>query len=270
MTGHENMTPTAFSQLLSAMHSHDAEYAIELPSDWLQGRTAYGGLSAALCLEATLRSNGDLPPLRSAQFCFIGPATGVLRMAPKVLRKGKSTVVVGVDLEGDSGLAVRATFCFGTSRAVAQTHGALDMPAVPAPEAAPPYFTWPNRPNFMSHFDGRLVQGAVPGTVGQAPKMTVWLRHHDADEWHTLVRLLALADALPPAALVPYSQVVPISTVTWAIEFLDDNPQTTGGWWLARAVADLSDQGYSAQGTVIWNRDGRPILIARQNVAIFG
>lgn len=264
------MSQTPFSQLISAMRSDEAGYAIELPPDWLQGRTAYGGLSAALCLESTLRAHSELPPLRSAQFCFIGPATGVLCMAPKVLRKGKSTVVVGVDLEGDSGLAVRATLCFGTSRAVAQTHGTLDMPAVPAPDEAPPYFIWPNRPNFMSHFDGRLVQGAVPGSPGHAPKMTVWLRHHDQQEQHTLVRLLALADALPPAALVSYSQVVPISTMTWAIEFLDDYPQTTGGWWLARAVADMSDQGYSAQGTAIWNRDGRPILIARQNVAIFG
>lgn len=264
------MTQTPFSQLISAMHSDEAGYAIELPPDWLQGRTAYGGLSAALCLEATLRACGELPPLRSAQFCFIGPATGVLRMAPTVLRKGKSTVVVGVDLEGDSGLAVRATFCFGSSRVVAQRHMALDMPEVAAPQTAPPYFSWPNRPNFMSHFDGRLVRGSMPGTPGRAPEMTVWLRHHDAEDGHALVRLLSLADALPPAALVMYSEGVPISTMTWTIEFLDDNPQTSDGWWLAQAVADTSDQGYSAQGAVIWNREGQPTLIARQNVAIFG
>jgi acyl-CoA thioesterase len=266
----ESMAPTPFTQLLLAMRTDGAGHAIALPSDWLQGRTAYGGLSAALCLEATLRAHGGLPPLRSAQFCFIGPATGVLRMAPKVLRQGKSTVVIGVDLDGDSGLAVRATFCFGASRTVAQTHGVLDMPAVPAPEAATPYFTWPDRPNFMSHFDGRLAQGAVPGTPGHAPEMTVWLRHHDPEEGHTLVRLLSLADALPPPALVLYRQAVPISTMTWAIDFLDDHPQTTDGWWLSRAVADTSCQGYSAQGAVIWNREGRPTLIARQNVAIFG
>lgn len=269
MTG--PMTQTPFSQLLAALNTDEAgRHAIELPPDWLQGRTAYGGLSAALCLEATLRSHAELPPLRSAQFCFIGPATGVLRMAPQVLRQGKSTVVVGVDLTGDSGLAVRATFCFGASRAVAHTHGTLDIPVVVAPEAAPPYFDWPNRPNFMSHFDGRLVRGSMPGTPGHAPEMTVWLRHHDAEVGHSLVRLLALADALPPAALVMYSKGVPISTMTWAIEFLDDSPQTTDGWWLAQAVANASGQGYSAQGTVIWNRDGRPTLIARQNVAIFG
>jgi hypothetical protein len=50
-----------------------------------QGRTTYGGCSAALCLEAAKRllrdqrhSSGaaELPPLRSAQVAFVGPAGG--------------------------------------------------------------------------------------------------------------------------------------------------------------------------------------------------
>ena len=68
---------TPFSQLIAAMRTRGDEYTIDLPADWLQGRTAYGGLSASLCLEAALRAHIDLPPLRSAQFCFIGPATGI-------------------------------------------------------------------------------------------------------------------------------------------------------------------------------------------------
>jgi hypothetical protein len=71
----------------SARHG-TGRHRITLPADWLQGRTAYGGLSAALCLQATVRSHADLPPLRSAQFCFIGPATGELDIAAAVLRQG--------------------------------------------------------------------------------------------------------------------------------------------------------------------------------------
>lgn len=264
------MDSTPFSHLTAAMQEVDGEQRTTLPSDWLQGRTAYGGLSAALCLEATLRAVPDLPPLRSAQFCFVGPANGQLSVSPKVLRAGKSTVIVGADLMGEGGLAVRSTLCFGAQRNSAHRHQSIVMPKVRQPDDCPQYFSWPNRPNFMSHFDGRLALGAGPGTDGAAPEMTVWLRHRDSGDDSSIVRLLALADALPPAALVMSPEPIPISTMTWAIEMLSEKPFTPNGWWLAQTRADTSLNGYSAQGNVIWNAEGEAVLVARQNVAIFG
>ena len=265
---HSEMTP--FSALTAAMPQDNGRHMIDLPADWLQGRTAYGGLSAALCLEATKRSHENLPQLRSAQFCFIGPATGTLSISADVLRKGKSTVIVGSDLMGEGGLAVRSTFCFGTGRASSHDHQSLVMPRVLGPDECPDYYVWPDRPNFMGHFDGRLAAGAMPRTTGAKPEMTVWLRHQDAGDETDLVRLLALADALPPASLAMSKEFIPISTMTWSIDMLDAKPFTSTGWWLVQATADTSREGYSAQSTVIWSPDGNPVLIARQNVAIFG
>jgi acyl-CoA thioesterase len=261
---------TPFSQLLSAMQWQDGVCHTELPADWLQGRTAYGGLSAALCLHATLQQHSDLPPLRSAQLCFIGPATGRLQISPQILRRGKSTVVVNVDLHGEAGLALRAILCFGASRSVTLSHVPHTVPCATAPEDAPPYYSFSPRPQFMAHFDGRLVSGSRPGALGNAPEMGVWLRHKDHGEDHALVRLMALADALPPAALVLYEQFIPISTMTWSIDFLHPEPHTQDGWWLAQTVAESSEAGYSTQGTLISNRAGQPVLLARQNIAIFG
>lgn len=262
------MTP--FSTLVDAMRLSTDRYTATLPSDWLQGRTAYGGLSAALCLEAVTRKQDALPPLRSAQFCFFGPATGELTVDDRVLRRGKSTVLMGADLHGEDGLAARATFCFGASRASAHDHVALPMPDVPTPEDCPDFYTWPDQPNFMKHFEGRLAQGARSRSPGAPPEMTVWLRHRDKGDDNSLVRLLALADALPPAAMVLAKERTMISTMTWSIDMLDANPGTKNGWWLVRAEADTSREGYSAQSTVIWNPEGAPILLARQNVVIFG
>lgn len=264
------MELTPFSQLIAAMQPGDGLHRIVLPMDWLQGRTAYGGLSAALCLEATNRALPDLPPLRSAQFCFIGPATGPLTVQSSVLRRGKSTVQVAVDLTGESGLAVRATLCYGAGRPSAHAHQALAMPQIQDPDKCPSYYVWPDRPNFMNHFEGRLAHGALPGTAGASPEMTVWLRHRDGGDESSLVRLLALADALPPAAVVMSLTPTPISTMTWSVDMLDVRPFTSSGWWLVQATADTSCEGYSVQSTVIWRPDGWPVLIARQNVAIFG
>jgi len=262
------MTP--FSALTAVMRQQEDNHSIVLPDDWLQGRTAYGGLSAALCLEATKRSHENLPPLRSAQFCFIGPATGTLNISADVLRRGKSTVIVGSDLTGDSGLALRSTFCFGAGRASSHEHQALAMPNVPKPDECPDYYVWPDRPNFMRHFDGRLAAGAMPRTPGAKPEMTVWLRHRDTGDEANFVRVLALADALPPPSLVLSKEFIQISTMTSAIEFLDDKPLTSTGWWLVQAIADTSREGYSSQSIVIWSPDGKPVLTSRQNVAIFG
>jgi acyl-CoA thioesterase len=268
------MTP--FSALIAGMqlgvesHSLSHSHSIDLPPDWLQGRTAYGGLSAALCLEATHRSIENLPPLRSAQYCFVGPATGNLNISAKILRKGKSTTLVGCDMTGESGLAIRSTLCFGASRPSAHNYQSLVAPQVAGPNDCSSYFNWNASPSFAQHFDGRLASGAMPRTDGAKPAMTVWLRHQDVGDETSMVRLLALADALPPAALVLSKEPIPLSTLTWSIDVLDPYSFTSTGWWLAQATCDTSREGYSAQETIIWSPDGKPVLIARQNVAIFG
>ena len=58
---------SGFSELLSSIKREDEAFSVTLHDSWLQGRTAYGGLSAALCVEAALRAVPDVPPLRSAQ-----------------------------------------------------------------------------------------------------------------------------------------------------------------------------------------------------------
>jgi acyl-CoA thioesterase len=269
MTATDAATWTNFSQMIAALERPADHFTISLPSDWLQGRTAYGGLSAALCLEATLRSFPDLPPLRSAQFSFVGPATGVLRVTSNMLRRGKSTAFTSADLEGENGLAARATFCFGTERTLAFNYANVPMPMRPSLETSPSYYDWPAKPNFMNHFEGRLAAGAQPRTSGARPEMLVWLRHRDEETNGGLVSLLALADALPPASTILFPEPAPISTMTWSIDFLDAAPTSATGWWLVQCTAETARDGYSAQSTLIWNPDGRPILAARQTVAIF-
>src|SRR5690606_6594214 len=72
-------------------------FAIDAPEDWGQGRTLYGGMTAALAYEAVKRAHGELAPLRSAQFSFIGPATGRLRFTSTLLRRGRSSTIIAAD-----------------------------------------------------------------------------------------------------------------------------------------------------------------------------
>lgn len=264
------MSGSNFASLLSSMEADAGSYSMVLPDDWLQGRTAFGGLSAALCWDAAQRADDALPPLRSAQFAFVGPAGGRLRIEPTLLRRGKSSAFYSVDLHGDDTLAVRGLLCFGASRPSSLDQVDLPAPAVPSWDDCPTYFETSDQRRFLEHFDSRFAAGARPFTAGAKPEMVVWLRHRDTATPSTIAPLIALADALPPAAIVNFQPGGgPISTMTWSIDVLSDAPRSASGWWLVRSTAQTAVNGYSAQDMVVWDDQGAPVLAMRQTVAIF-
>ena len=106
-----------FTELAGGAPYSDGALTQTIPPKWMQGRTTYGGLTAALCLETAMRAFPELPPLRSAQVSFIGPAGGAVEGRARMLRQGKSVTFVEADLFGEKGIATRATFAFGGARA---------------------------------------------------------------------------------------------------------------------------------------------------------
>lgn len=261
---------TDFTDLMSSIVKDDGKYRITISDDWLQGRTTYGGLSAALCTEAALRAVPDLPPLRSAQFVFIGPASGPLSIAVSLLRRSKSAVFIGVDLTGDAGLAIHAILSFGVARDSKLTYANVPMPAVTSPADSEPFFPG-ERPTitFQQHFESRKGGGARPFSPGNNPEYLIWFRHRDERARSGIVSLIALADAPPPASMVIFTQPAPISTMTWSLDILSDAPATADGWWLVQSRAEAASQGYSPQTMTVWNSSGEAVIVARQNVAIF-
>ena len=260
---------TEFTDLMKGLTADGRGFTTTITEDWQQGRTTYGGMSAALCYEAACRSLDNLPPLRSAQFAFIGPAAGQLRMSAETLRRGKSTVFVGADLHGEDGLATRATFCFANARQSVLSYNALAFPDVPSPDNSQPLFERLTRLNFASHFYGKLAGGHMPMSQGDTPEMLIWLKHKDPNLRATTVALLALADAPPPAAIVKFPNFAPLSTMTWSLDCLTDTISSDDGWFLVRTRAETMINGYTSQTMTIWNSAGETMISARQNIAVF-
>jgi acyl-CoA thioesterase len=252
------------SELLASLAPAEDGFTATIPDTWRQGRTAFGGLSAAFCVEAAIRALPDLPPLRSAQFSFIGPAAGDVRVTATTLRRGRSTVFVGVDLFGEDGLALHGTLCFGGARASSLDYAQLPAPAAPKPDGLPSLFKY-EPTNFHQNFD---VLDASGGDRSR-PALRLWLRHRDPAPPATISALIALADAPPPSALFYAKQPGPLSTMTWMVDVLAHPPTSADGWWLIENIAETVADGYSAQGTTLWNSVGAPVLVARQNVAVF-
>jgi acyl-CoA thioesterase len=259
-----------FTQLLASVSPADAPArATAIPENWMQGRTAYGGLTAALCLEAAIPLSGGLP-VRAVQVAFVGPVNGTAVCRPQVLRQGKNTVFTSVRMTGEDGVLAEAIITFGAARASALDFAHLPPPEVAPPASAPNYFRQQGQgPAFVQNFDILLAGGSPPMSGASQADISIWMRHKDPATRSDAVALLALADAPPPAAMSMFTAPGRISSMTWMAEFLTETIETEERWFLARHTAQTARNGYSSQAMSMWNTAGEPVMIGRQTIAVF-
>lgn len=254
-----------FADLIAAFDP-SAEFAP--PPHWFQGRTVYGGLTAALALQAAIRgAPGALPPLRCAQVAFVGPAAGALRFQPRLLRQGKSSASIEVEASSDGDTALRALFVFAAARTSRIAHDFSQRPSVRAAADCPRMPLHELAPKFLANFEVRLAGGSAPVSGSAHPEFIAWVRHLDDRGADPTVALTGLADALPPAALASFTEMAPVSSIAWSFELF--GPPASGGWFLLRSFSQQAADGYSVQDMEIWDESGRRVLAGRQAVALY-
>lgn len=255
-----------YSVLAATIENEGGDCVVTIPANWLQGRTTYGGLSAALCVEAALRAIPDLPPLRSAEIAYVGPAGGSVRMTATLLRRGKSVAFVNVDMTAEAGLATRCVLAFGAARAGGVAANFLPMQDFPPPDGLKP----PGReslPVFARNFDMRYLTGGRPFSGSPDCDIHLWVRHLDPNAGG-LGALVALADMPPPALFPMMPRPAALSTVGWSFNLLGAPPDGSE-WLLLQTRAETASDGYTSQDMFVWRSDGTPLLAGRQSVAIF-
>ncbi len=258
-----------FSELMHSCElDKEQNVHAKITENWMQGRTTYGGLSAALCLKAALLKNPSLPPLRSALVNFIGPVGGTITLRPKVLRAGKSVSNIQVNMHGEHGLATHSVFSFGASRPSRLNENFNKPPSLPRPEQLNDFFSAEMAPSFTKNFETKLAKGAHPISGSNEHEHFIWVRHKDKNA-NDLTALVGIADMLPPAVLPMFEEFAPISSMTWMINFLSEDTTTEDGWWLMRTAADHAKDGYSSQDMQIWNSQGNLVTTGHQSIAIF-
>lgn len=259
------MTAPSLAQVVASISGDPL--TLEAPPAWSQGRTLYGGMTAALGWAAATRTVADLPPLRSVHAAFVGPAAGCLTLAPEVLRRGRSATTVGVDVRGEAGLAARLTFFCGAARPSKVAHERVLAPEALGPDELPAVLKAGQGPTFAANYDIRHVSGGLPYSGGD-PEFLMWARMREADGADPLVSLIALADVLPPATMPVFPEPCLFSTLSWSFD-LDRLPDDAAPWYLCRSVSESTGDGYSRQAMDVWDAAGRRVLAGRQTVAIF-
>ncbi|OJU86404.1 MAG: acyl-CoA thioesterase [Acinetobacter sp. 39-4] len=239
------------------------------PSSWLQGRTTYGGLSAALSLQAVLKlAPSELPPLRTAQFSFVGPVANDITFDTQVLRQGKSATSVAVDCYSAGQIALRSTLFFGHGRQSNVCHELTARPQVSTPDDYGQPLDDTFLPSFFGNFDVRFTNGVTPVSSAETPELIAWVKLKDVVGIDPQVVLLAIGDCLPPAAMACFTSPAPISSMNWTVDFINST-KNIGGWFLLRSRSLNASHGYSHQVMEIWDEDGNLIMLSTQTVAIF-
>jgi acyl-CoA thioesterase len=259
-----------FSEVLKSVRPDGETWIASISEDWLQGRSAFGGLQAALAVQVMRELISEDIPLRSLQVAFIAPIpASTVRMDAKILRQGKSVIQVEARfLDGDT-TACLVIGVFGASRESALRV----LPAQPAVEAmASPHvlrYVPGLLPQFTQHFEARWLQGDIPFTGSKKTSQVVEVGLKDegvADE----AQIIAFADFIPPVALSMLQQPAPGSSLTWMLELFADSRGLPLDGWRIDAQLQAAQDGYTSQQVMLWGPNGEPVALSRQSMVVFG
>lgn len=275
------MSPTPLSTLLAGRRRADDVLRFEIPEDWLQGRTSFGGLVSVLAVQAMRDvAAASWPPevaLRALQTNFIAPVEGgPVEVAVQVLREGRNVRQVQARLMQRGEVCALSVGVFGSPREsrlpsfaprrAAPARAPADIPASP--------FVAGTRPHFVAHFDMRWSGGAPPfsGAAG-VRDASIHLRLLD-DDARTLppeLMTVMMADVSPTPVLSQFDRPTPASSVSWALELrplpADD---AMDGWWRADNLALAAEGGYVHQQSQLWSPSGALAALAYQVVTVYG
>lgn len=267
------MTDTApgFREIANSFEKHDDGYHVTIPDSWRQGRTAYGGITTGLALNAAMRAFPDVPALRTFQTTFVGPVLEHSVFTPRLLRQGKNVTTIAVEVTSDGNVSASLVFMFGAKRESELKVG-FPAPETPAPDACEdftPEAFKPFVPVFFNRFDTKLTAGHRPMSGVNTGYIRAWSRHFDEASRTGTDSLACIGDVLPPAATPMFNKMGPVSSMNWHMNILVDDVETTDGWWQVETHQTAAQDGYSSQIMRIWDRDGRLVAEGAQSMAIF-
>lgn len=259
-----------FSDVLRTLERDAEGWTANVPDEWLQGRTAFGGLTAALAVNAMRELLPSPMPLRTLQATFLAPVpAGPMAIRATLLRTGKNAVHVEARVVGATQTLALLVGVFGAAR---ESVVRLLPQQMPVESKKPMSFGYvPGlTPAFTQNFTARWLRGGFPFSGARLPQNIVELSLNDSGPT-TEAHVLALADFIPPVALSLLKKPSPGSTLTWMLEFFTDRlePLALQNW---RVDADLiaGVDGYTSQSVMLWGPGGEPVALSRQSMVVFG
>ncbi|MCO7190525.1 MULTISPECIES: thioesterase family protein [unclassified Pseudoalteromonas] len=263
-----------FDELISLPALKNTQAQLTLPASWGQGRTVFGGLSAALMLQSMLHQLGDQNRRLLSFSCnFVGPLLSdqPFELNTLLLRSGKNASQMQTTITQNNQVCLVALASFGKPRTSSVSVPADDVFTLQQvnPKQTLPY-TEGVMPAFIQHIDLNLQQGALPFSGADSSHIGGWMKFKTPAQPHlSVLHLLALADAWPPTLLQLCKGPTPASSMSWYIEFLSDIELPGLQWFAMEAVTHQAEHGYAIEDAKLFSQDGRLLALSRQTVAVF-
>ena len=259
--------------LLTAKNCVHHNKTMTFPESWAQGRTAFGGISAALLYTAMKVKVAANRPLRSLTTNFVGPLVSdtPFSFEVEVLREGKNASQLTARIIQNDDVVVIQQASFGIDRFSEIEVSHQDQHDLRDPGSLPLVPFIPSvTPNFIDNVDLAIEEGAMPYTAQTHSHLNGWMRFKEPPSHISDAHLICLIDAWPPAVLQMMKGPSPASTMMWNLEFIHPHkPVNPTDWFAYKAITRQAGNGYAHLEADIWNNAGELVAISRQSVAIF-
>jgi acyl-CoA thioesterase len=269
----------SFTRLLAQRRADGDSLHYTVGGDWLQGRTCYGGLIAALAVQAMRELAGREWPaavgLRALQTSFVGPVSpGEVEVQVRRLRQGRHVAQVQALVLQGGQVAAALLGVFGADRPSSLPQRLPQRPTArrEAHELPPPPPRPAGAPVFLEHFDMRWADGPPPYTGGSGFSTSIHMRlkPSEASELPAELQTVLLADLPPTPVIGQLRSPTANSSVSWALELRPLAAAPGDGWWRADCESLLVDGGYVNHAARLWAPDGGLAAYGYQVVAVFG
>jgi acyl-CoA thioesterase II len=264
---------TLLNSVTQQTKSNINDIKLTVQSNWEQGRTLYGGISASLVYQAMREVVDPEKVMRSLSTNFIGPikADSEFSIIVEVLREGKNVTQVVGRIEQDNKVALMSQASFGIARQSKVNisnplqHN-MDYPQKPSFMPKIPKVT----PKFLGHFELSQAKGGLPFTGKKDSDIHGWMRFKEQPSNFSDAHLIALIDIWPPTVLQVLLWPAMASTMSWNLEFIHPHENISGNDWFAyQAQTRQAVDGYAHTEANIWDKHGTLVAISRQVVAVF-
>ncbi|MGO2012911.1 MAG: acyl-CoA thioesterase [Pseudoalteromonas sp.] len=246
--------------------------SMQFPANWCQGRTAFGGLSAALLYQAVRQQVDQSRRLLSISTNFVGPllADTDFTINVEVLREGENSTQVLVKAIQNDQVCVIVQACFGKQReSNISVPVTKKMTLKPVDESHTLPYKEGIMPAFFQHVSLCPEQGSMPFTGAETSHLGGWMKFNHQPAAITEAHIIALTDAWPPTLLQMFKQPAPASSMSWYLEFVQLPTLESKQWLGFEAITHHSQGGYGLEDGAIWSQSGQLIALTRQTVAVF-